>query len=92
MLGVTYQFFCDVCGSPGEPSTHYVPTGGMVPHPDAQVVMNNAALCQTCAELAVPAMNDALKDRLKKPSEGVLDQAEQDAAATAGLPHRRGQL
>jgi hypothetical protein len=28
--------------------------------------MNNAALCTTCAELAVPAMNDALKDRLKK--------------------------
>jgi hypothetical protein len=66
MLSVTYQQYCDVCGKPGEPIRHLVPTGGQIPFPQGQVVMNNAALCETCAELAVPAMNEALKDRLKK--------------------------
>jgi hypothetical protein len=66
MLQITYQFFCDVCGGADEPEQHAIGTGGQIPFPPARVVMNNAALCTTCAELAVPAMNDALKDRLKK--------------------------
>ena len=66
MLQVTYRHFCDVCGNGSDPVQYNIPTGGQIPFPPGQVVMNNAALCQTCAELAVPAMNDALKDRLKK--------------------------
>ena len=31
--------------------------------------MNNAALCTICAELAVPAMNEALQNRLLQPKE-----------------------
>lgn len=65
MLRVTYEFFCDLCGEPDGDEQLTIPTGGVIPTSRAQPVFNNVALCQTCAELAVPAMNDALKGRLK---------------------------
>jgi hypothetical protein len=63
MIRVTYEFFCDVCGEQGAGDQVNIGTGGIIPNPRGQVVMNNVALCQTCAELAVVAMNEALKDR-----------------------------
>ena len=69
MLQVTYRHFCDVCGEPSQPITSNIPTGGHIPMPPTAVVMNNAALCTICAELAVPAMNEALQNRLLQPKE-----------------------
>lgn len=65
MLRVTYEFFCDICGAEGAGDQVNIATGGVIPAPRAQVVMNNTALCQECAEIAVDAMNDALKERFK---------------------------
>lgn len=66
MLRVTYEFFCDICGEPGQRDQVNIGTGGVIPSPSPQVVMNNTALCQVCAELAVPAMNESLASRFKR--------------------------
>lgn len=64
MIRVTHEFFCDICGEPDGKLTINVHTGQVYPQPGGgQPVFNNVALCGTCAALAVPAMNEALKDR-----------------------------
>jgi hypothetical protein len=64
MLRVTYEEFCDVCAAKHDSIFYNIGTGGVIPAPPRQVVMNNATLCPGCAELATTAMNEALKDRL----------------------------
>lgn len=65
-LQVTYQWFCDTCLGAMEPLRTNVPTGGVIPAPPQAVLLNNVAVCDTCAKIAVAAMNEALASRLKK--------------------------
>ena len=65
-LRVMYQWFCDTCGAGMEPQQTFVPTNGVLPQPPQAVVLNGIAVCDTCAKIAVAAMNEALKSRLKK--------------------------
>jgi hypothetical protein len=70
MLRVTYEFFCDICGELDAREQVNIGTGGVIPTAMKQPVFNNVALCDACATLAVPAMNEALKGRFATETTG----------------------
>lgn len=65
MIRVIYQHYCDICADQHGAEVFDIGTGGVFPQPAQQRAFNNVTLCPVCADLAVPAMNDALKDRRK---------------------------